>query len=139
MEELSGVARKARVVIRNEAFGFWDGIGRDVHVAELTEVFGYFNWEGSPSKNGEHGEAALREWVPQSMYYDMNKVFGSFAQLLTQAVLLLKTVDGKLAICRLSDAAGGYLHKPYHMECLVVCPCCTTALQKSAARSLKNS
>ena len=118
LEELPGVARKARVVIRNEAFGFWDGIGGDVHVAELTEAFGHFNWEGSPSKKAEHAEAALHEWVKQLMGRDMNKVFSSFAQLLTQAVSVVETVDNKLAMCRLSNAAGEYLHKPYHVELL---------------------
>jgi endonuclease III len=104
------------VVIRNEAFGVWDGIGGDVHVAELTEAFGFFHWDGS-SKKAEHAEAALREWIPQSMHHDMNKNFG-FAQLLTQDLQSVMAGDDKSAMCHLISAAGECLHKPHHMELL---------------------
>ena len=82
IEKLPGAARKTRVVLRNKGFGVWEGIGGDIHLHQLSIAFGYMK-EGK-GDTGEHAEAALREWCQISQCRDMNKVFGSFAQLVTQ-------------------------------------------------------
>ena len=117
IEKLPGAARKTRVVLRNEGFGVWEGIGGDIHVHQLSIAFGYMK-EGK-GDTGEHAEAALREWCQISQYRDMNKVFGSFAQLVTQDFQTVKkTVDDDKRSWRLVKAIGDYIHKPYHVELL---------------------
>ena len=68
---------------------------------------------------GEHTEAALREWCQISQYRDMNKVFGSFAQLVMQDFQTVKKTveDDKRSWC-LVKPIGDYIHKPYHVELL---------------------
>jgi endonuclease III len=117
IEKLPGVARKTRVVLRNEGFGVWEGIGVDIHLHQLSIVFSYM--EEGKGDTGEHAEAALREWCQISHCRDMNMVFGSFAQLVTQDFQTVKkTVEDEKRSWRLVKAIGDYIHKPHHVELL---------------------
>jgi endonuclease III len=117
IEKLPGVARKTRVILRNEGFGVWEGIGGDIHLHQLSIAFGYMKEEKGDT--GEHAEAALCEWCQIFQCHDMNKVFGSFAPLVTRVFQTVKkTVEDKKRSWCLVKAIGDYIHKPYHVELL---------------------
>ena len=117
IEKLPGVARKTRVILRNEGFGVWEGIGADIHLRQLSIAFDYMKEEKGDT--GEHAEAALCEWCQISQYRDINKVFGSFAQLVTQDFQTVKkTVEHEKRSWHLVKAIGDYIHKPCHVELL---------------------
>ena len=128
---LKGVGRKTAVLLRNELFGFWAGIGTDLHVFQLCIAFGFLleepdeqdgQDEGTKRKrsslNVDDAEASLREWVLQSKHRDANKIFGSFAQLMTQDFEKVKSGEERQQLLRLVRAIGDYIHKPYHVELL---------------------
>lgn len=121
--KLSGVGRKSAILLRNELFGFWSGIGTDLHVFEVCVALGFIGQPREENQtrknlNVDDAEASLREWVQQSKHRDTNKIFGSFAQLMTQEFDTVRTVEEKQQCLRLVRAIGDYIYKPYHVELL---------------------
>jgi endonuclease III len=114
--KLPGVGRKSAVLMRNELFGFWAGIGTDAHVFQLCLAFSFLlPDQRRKNLSVNDAEASLRQWVAQWDYRDVNKVFGGFAQLMTQDFNVIKD---PVLFLRLVRAIGDYIHKPYHVELL---------------------
>ena len=114
---INGVGRKTAVLMRNEAFGFFSGIGTDKHVKEMSIALGFIEKERN-TVTPEHAEAALRKWILQSQYKDTNKIFGSFAQLITQDFLVANSPEEMHRVHLLVRALCEYIHKPYHVKLL---------------------
>ena len=123
--KMDGVGRKTAVITLNEAFGQFEGIGCDVHVSQCCEAFEFAQCNGkrlSPA----HAEMALREWIPERNFRQVNRIFGSFAQLFTQDLPLrgqsINDDERSLAIA-VCKAAGDFIHRTYHVQ-LLFCMIC---------------
>lgn len=118
---LPGVARKTTILMLNEGFGFFAGIGTDKHVMEGAKCFGFWYDETTKNKDStgftsEHVESSLREWIGACHHKDVNKIFGSFAQLFTQELSSIKTEDQRLKMFAVLRALGDFISMPYHLE-----------------------
>ena len=119
LTSFDGVARKTAILTLNEAFGLFKGIGCDVHVSQCSEAMKLVKHVGK-RLSPLHAEMALREWIQEKNFREVNKIFGSFAQLFTQSLPLRTTKDDShyVLVDRLTKAAGDFLHRPYHVELL---------------------
>jgi len=121
LKSINGVARKTAVLMLNEAFGFFAGIGTDIHIVNLCLAFQLL-LDITPAVyvGPAHAEAALRTWTPEHEFKRLNKVFGSFAQLFTQEYLTIKekSIADHMRTDRLIGALLEYIHKPFHVELL---------------------
>ena len=112
-----GVGRKTAILTLNEVFGQFAGIGCDVHVSQVSQALGFMDGASPTPKNAE---IALRTWLPERNYQEVNKILGSMAQLFTQDLSLSQSrdkIDYEL-VRKLAKAAGDYVHKSYHIELL---------------------
>ena len=83
--ERPGVGRKSAILLRNECFGWFSGVGSDDHVFKGSIALGFLLQ--SPTGNQitlEHAKAALREWIRQADFTGINKIFSGIAQFFTQ-------------------------------------------------------
>ena len=114
------VAQKTAILLLNEAFGLFEGIGCDVHVSQCCEGMKLVDHQGK-RLSPIHAEMALREWVPEKKFREVNKIFGSFAQLFTQYLpLRANQLDERThqLLVDISKAGSDFIHKPYHVELL---------------------
>ncbi|CCH58267.1 hypothetical protein TBLA_0A04740 [Henningerozyma blattae CBS 6284] len=77
---LPGVGPKMGYLALHKAWGKLDGICVDVHVHRLSKLF---NWvDPKKSKTPEHTRKALQEWLPRSLWYEINTVLVGFGQVI---------------------------------------------------------
>ncbi|KAL8416234.1 hypothetical protein RB596_006698 [Gaeumannomyces avenae] len=61
----------------------WDrveGVGVDVHVHRITNLWGWNGSSGSPTKNPEATRAALESWLPRDRWREINWLLVGFGQ-----------------------------------------------------------
>ena len=93
--KLPGVGQKTAILLLNEAYGFFAGIGCDVHVCYTSLALGLFALDDLKEPYAGHVEASLRTWIPQYDYKKVNCTFGSMVQLVTE--ILDGSIDKKKA------------------------------------------
>jgi endonuclease III len=118
LTDLVGVGRKSVVLMLNEAFGFYFGIETDSHVMRVSQALGMVDIGKRKKVTVELVEASLRRWIPESMFRDVNKIFGGFAQLVTQDMLNpTRANPSQLSTLRIFvRALGDRVHKPYEIQ-----------------------
>jgi hypothetical protein len=117
--ELAGVGRKTALLLDCEFWGSFAGVATDTHVEQGTIGFGMVAQEaGCPKLTPMHIESSLREWVDHHRLPEVNKIFGSFAQVFTNELLTVRTQDQRNMVKEVMAAMGEYLHKPHHIELL---------------------
>jgi endonuclease III len=115
--DLIGVGRKSIVLMLNEAFGFYFGIGTDSHVMRVALALGMVDRGNRISVNVDYVEASLRQWIPQYKFKEINKIFGGFAQLITQDIdNPLNDPTHRIKLYTFVRAIGDRLHKPYEIQ-----------------------
>jgi endonuclease III len=115
--DLLGVGRKSAVLMLNEAFGFYFGIGTDSHVMRVALALGMVDSGNKISVDDEFVELSLRQWIPQSKFKEINKICGGFAQLVTQDLdNPLKDPTQRTKLCIFVRAIGDRLHRPYDIQ-----------------------
>ena len=79
---LPGVGQKTAILVLNNAYGLFAGIGCDKHVcygAVALELFGFTF--GLSKANPDHVEACLQTWIHRKDVKNIKPTFGSFVQL----------------------------------------------------------
>lgn len=78
MISLPGVGPKMAHLLMHRAWGRTEGIGVDVHVHRLANMW---RWTGpKPAANPEHTRIALEKWLPRELWVDINPVLVGFGQ-----------------------------------------------------------
>ena len=72
---LPGVGPKMAYLCMSAAWGRIEGIGVDVHVHRITNLWG---WQ--KSKNPEETRAALEAWLPRERWHEINHLLVGFGQ-----------------------------------------------------------
>jgi endonuclease III len=111
-----GVGRKTAILTLNETFGKFEGIGVDIHVTQCCLAFDFLKLPQSLRCSPLHTEMALREFVPERKFPEINKIFGSVAQLFTQTLPLRAGQGDNQIVSRICSAVCDFLHKDYHIE-----------------------
>ena len=134
LEKLNGFGRKTCLLLTTEVFGLFNGIPTDKHVLEgvLAHNLVRVN-KGDPKLDAKRAEACLREWVPHSRQPQINRVFGSFAQLFTQDLTTPESVRSNEMGLKVMRAMMDYLHKPHHLELIW----CAISMVRAHYRSKK--
>ena len=114
---LPGVGRKTAILVLNEAYGFFSGIGTDKHVCHGAEALGLFDLTfGLKRPSPLHVEASLSMWIPQHECKEINTIFGSFAQLFTQDLATVKAEHSKKKLNIVLLAILQRFHSYYELE-----------------------
>jgi endonuclease III len=117
---LLGVGRKSIVLILNEAFGFFFGIGTDSHVMRVALSLGMVT---IPAKmrvaSPELVETSLRQWIPKRKFKNVNRIFGGFAQLVVHDIHNPNKPDHLKKLSTFVKAIGDRLHKPYEIQVVI--------------------
>ena len=113
---IEGIGRKTAILLLNEGYGLFAGIGSDVHVCEGSIALGlHLHPQEKLTVNPMQVEMSLRKWVKRSDYTGVNGVIGGMVQLVTQDLRVVG--NQKRHNCKkLMDVIGTCLHKPKHME-----------------------
>lgn len=77
MMELPGVGPKMSYLLAQRAWGIVDGIGVDVHVHRLANLW---RWTKKPTSSPEKTRLELEEWLPKSLWLDLNPALVGFGQ-----------------------------------------------------------
>jgi endonuclease III len=118
--ELLGVGRKSIVLMLNEAFGFFFGIGTDSHVMRVALSLGMVTIPGKMrDASPEMVEASLRQWIPKSKFKNVNRVCGGFAQLVVHDINSPSKPDHLKKLITFVRAIGDRLHKPYELQVVI--------------------
>ena len=120
LEAFFGVGRKTALLMLTEIFGCYRGIPSDKHV--IQGVLAY-NLVGDSKKNkldDLRAEASLRAWVPGHNLKEVNRIFGSFAQMFTQILWSPEAVRKDMLGERVVEAMVDYLHRPHHLATIRV-------------------
>ncbi|KAL5119808.1 alpha,alpha-trehalase nth1 [Pleosporales sp. CAS-2024a] len=91
---LPGVGPKMAYLTMSAAWGRDEGIGVDVHVHRITNLWG---WHGKPTQNPEQTRAALESWLPKDKWHDINNLLVGFGQT------ICLPVGRKCGECKLAD------------------------------------
>lgn len=75
MVSLPGVGPKMAYLLQSAAWGKTDGIGVDVHVHRLTNMWGWVD-----SKSPEETREALQRWLPREYWREINPLLVGFGQ-----------------------------------------------------------
>jgi endonuclease-3 len=75
---LPGVGPKMAHLCLSAAWGRTEGIGVDVHVHRITNLWGWHGKGGS--KNPEDTRARLESWLPRDKWYEINTLLVGFGQ-----------------------------------------------------------
>lgn len=75
MMELPGVGPKMAYLLQSAAWGKNDGIGVDVHVHRLTNMWGWVH-----TKTPEETREALQRWLPREYWKGINPLLVGFGQ-----------------------------------------------------------
>lgn len=74
---LPGVGPKMAYLCMSSAWGRTEGIGVDVHVHRITNLWG---WHGKPTKGPEETRIALQSWLPKELWHEINHLLVGFGQ-----------------------------------------------------------
>src|SRR5271170_7638758 len=75
---LPGVGPKMAYLCMSVAWGRTEGIGVDVHVHRITNLWG---WQGgSGTKGPEETRLALQRWLPRELWHEINWLLVGFGQ-----------------------------------------------------------
>lgn len=74
---LPGVGPKMAYLCLSAAWGRTEGIGVDVHVHRITNLWG---WHGKETKGPEETRAALESWLPREKWHEINHLLVGFGQ-----------------------------------------------------------
>lgn len=99
MQELPGVGPKMAYLLAQRAWGIVDGIGVDVHVHRLANLWG---WTKTQTSTPEKTRLELEEWFPRSLWLDINPALVGFGQ----TVCLPR--GSKCGECLVADLCPGY-------------------------------
>jgi endonuclease-3 len=75
MMSLPGVGPKMSYLLMSCAWGRHEGIGVDVHVHRITNL-----WKWHKTKNPEETRAALQSWLPKDKWHEINWLLVGFGQ-----------------------------------------------------------
>ncbi|KAJ4305736.1 alpha,alpha-trehalase nth1 [Kalmusia sp. IMI 367209] len=89
---LPGVGPKMAYLCMSAAWGRDEGIGVDVHVHRITNLWGWHK-----TKQPEETRAALESWLPKEKWHDINNLLVGFGQS------ICLPVGRKCADCKLAD------------------------------------
>lgn len=89
---LPGVGPKMAYLTMSAAWGKDLGIGVDVHVHRITNLWGW-----NKTQNPEQTRAALESWLPQDKWHDINNLLVGFGQT------ICLPVGRKCGDCKLAD------------------------------------
>ncbi|MCJ1376278.1 DNA N-glycosylase and apurinic/apyrimidinic (AP) lyase [Loxospora ochrophaea] len=89
---LPGVGPKMAYLCMSAAWGRTEGIGVDVHVHRITNLWGWHK-----TKNPEETRAALEAWLPKDRWHEINKLLVGFGQS------LCLPVGRRCDLCKLSE------------------------------------
>ena len=73
--KLPGVGPKMAYLCMSAAWGKHEGIGVDVHVHRITNLWGWHQ-----TKNPEESRAALESWLPREKWHEINKLLVGLGQ-----------------------------------------------------------
>ncbi|KAL1968379.1 hypothetical protein VTN77DRAFT_1908 [Rasamsonia byssochlamydoides] len=73
--KLPGVGPKMAYLCMSAAWGKHEGIGVDVHVHRITNLWGWHN-----TKNPEETRIALESWLPKDKWHEINKLLVGLGQ-----------------------------------------------------------
>lgn len=73
--KLPGVGPKMAYLCMSAAWGKHEGIGVDVHVHRITNLWGWHN-----TKNPEETRMALQSWLPKDKWHEINKLLVGLGQ-----------------------------------------------------------
>ena len=113
---IKGIGRKSGVLLRNEGYGFFSGIGTDKHVFEICIALGFLLPLHGRNLTVRHAECSLREWIAIQHYKDCNKVFGGFAQVFTQDFEKVEQGEKLIRVGKLARAISAYLQTDHQVE-----------------------
>ena len=91
---LPGVGPKMAYLCLSAAWGRTEGIGVDVHVHRITNLW---RWHGKPTKNPEETRASLESWLPRDKWHQINHLLVGFGQT------ICLPVGRKCGECTLSE------------------------------------
>jgi endonuclease-3 len=89
---LPGVGPKMAYLTLSAAWGRDEGIGVDVHVHRITNLWGWHK-----TQNPEQTRASLESWLPKDKWHDINNLLVGFGQT------ICLPVGRKCGDCRLSE------------------------------------
>ncbi|KAI8943231.1 hypothetical protein NX059_001253 [Plenodomus lindquistii] len=89
---LPGVGPKMAYLTLSAAWGRDEGIGVDVHVHRITNLWGWHK-----TQNPEQTRAALESWLPRDKWHDINNLLVGFGQT------ICLPVGRKCGDCKLAD------------------------------------
>ncbi|ORY14437.1 DNA glycosylase [Clohesyomyces aquaticus] len=92
LTSLPGVGPKMAYLCMSAAWGKDEGIGVDVHVHRITNLWGWHK-----TKQPEETRAALQSWLPQDRWHDINNLLVGFGQT------ICLPVGRKCGDCKLAD------------------------------------
>jgi endonuclease-3 len=75
MMSLPGVGPKMSYLLMSSAWGRHEGIGVDVHVHRITNL-----WKWQNTKTPEETRAALQSWLPKDKWHEINWLLVGFGQ-----------------------------------------------------------
>lgn len=143
LTKLPGVGRKTAILLLNEGYGFFAGIGTDIHVCHVAEALGLTceppakkatakkasaknkasakkaskkAKKASKKASALHVEASLSMWIPCHSFKEVNPIFGSFAQLFTQDLATIKTKKQRDNLKIVIQTILQRIHSPYELE-----------------------
>lgn len=73
---LPGVGPKMAYLCMSSAWGRTEGIGVDVHVHRITNIWGW-----NKTKNPEETRLALQAWLPKELWHEINWLLVGFGQM----------------------------------------------------------
>ncbi len=99
---LPGVGPKMGYLLLQIAWGKVEGVGVDVHVHRLTNLWGWVN-----TKTPEQTRAALESWLPKELWADINPLLVGFGQ----SICLPRGSKCNLCTLSVSGLCGGVNRK----------------------------
>jgi endonuclease III len=78
MTSLPGVGPKMAYLCMSSAWGRDEGIGVDVHVHRITNLWGWHG--GAGTKGPEETRIALQKWLPRELWHEINWLLVGFGQ-----------------------------------------------------------
>jgi len=92
LTSLPGVGPKMAYLCLSVAWGRDEGIGVDVHVHRITNLWGW-----NDTKQPEETRKALQSWLPRDRWHDINNLLVGFGQT------ICLPVGRKCGECKLAD------------------------------------
>lgn len=102
---LPGVGPKMAYLCMSAAWGKDEGIGVDVHVHRITNIWG---WNGNkPTKDPEQTRISLQKWLPRELWHEINWLLVGFGQTVCLPVgrKCGSCEVGEKGLCRGADRA----------------------------------